>query len=642
MPDEVVREADQIEYLAGHVAPCPATATGARQRVCVEKVDAALANHREGNSSAPASLSLLWVADRVEEGLDRHRADHDITEQAHARAGRGGAHGRSRGPPPLRRRCADHAHGVRAVACVHATPPDGLVDASLEGLGEPAPTTAGSGGTLPPSSRATTPRRPCSTSPGGSTPARSSSARRGAGGGGMILSPAWTARRRRPATSTSTWSRTLPAAPGLGCRWAPRVGRRRSALGWLPATVGVAVLTAVLHWSRDLHDLPLDVLLFLLLTVLLALAGGIGPASSPPCWAAWPWNWFFAAAASPSPSPTRRTSWCCSSTSWWPWPCRPSTSAGPPAPPPGRPSVRLRRWRSRRKRCSPSETRPRPCCARWSTSSPWTAPPWPGGASVRDPWVVVAATDGFEVDSIAAASVRAAIDDDHTPVLGVRVISGEDRLVSAFAARAAMVLHRDEPGGAGEPGGRPGQGQPCPHRPDRRGTHDRAPLSRGSRRQSPASASTTSRSPRRTRRACSRPSRSPRPPHRPRRQPAGHVTTAERPPGRPPRPAGTSRTPGIAVDLPVEGAWSGCASRTARHLWKRPGPAGPGARQRPRERPRHCRAGRRSSPARRRLQNVQVRVVDRGVVCPTPPRSSSSLPSRALRRRPQGTGVGLG
>ena len=47
-----------------------------------EKVDAALANYfREGNLSALRELSLLWVADRVEEGLDRYRSDHDITEQ---------------------------------------------------------------------------------------------------------------------------------------------------------------------------------------------------------------------------------------------------------------------------------------------------------------------------------------------------------------------------------------------------------------------------------------------------------------------------------------------------------------------------------------------------------------------------------
>jgi two-component system sensor histidine kinase KdpD len=44
-----------------------------------EKVDAALSNYfREGNLTALRELALLWVADRVDEGLERYRADHDI------------------------------------------------------------------------------------------------------------------------------------------------------------------------------------------------------------------------------------------------------------------------------------------------------------------------------------------------------------------------------------------------------------------------------------------------------------------------------------------------------------------------------------------------------------------------------------
>jgi hypothetical protein len=46
----------------------------------VERIDTALGNYfREGNLTALRELALLWVTDRVEEGLDRYRAEHGIT-----------------------------------------------------------------------------------------------------------------------------------------------------------------------------------------------------------------------------------------------------------------------------------------------------------------------------------------------------------------------------------------------------------------------------------------------------------------------------------------------------------------------------------------------------------------------------------
>ena len=47
-----------------------------------EKVDAALANYfRVGNLSALRELALLWLADKVDAGLEGYRATHGITEQ---------------------------------------------------------------------------------------------------------------------------------------------------------------------------------------------------------------------------------------------------------------------------------------------------------------------------------------------------------------------------------------------------------------------------------------------------------------------------------------------------------------------------------------------------------------------------------
>ena len=78
VPDAVVRAADAIELVDmspqalrrrlahGHVYPA-------------ERIDAALGNYfREGNLTALRELALLWVADRVEEGLTRYRSQHGI------------------------------------------------------------------------------------------------------------------------------------------------------------------------------------------------------------------------------------------------------------------------------------------------------------------------------------------------------------------------------------------------------------------------------------------------------------------------------------------------------------------------------------------------------------------------------------
>ena len=79
VPDEVVRAAEQIELV-------DMTPQALRRRMAhghiypAERIDTALGNYfREGNLTALRELALLWVADRVEEGLDRYRAQHGIT-----------------------------------------------------------------------------------------------------------------------------------------------------------------------------------------------------------------------------------------------------------------------------------------------------------------------------------------------------------------------------------------------------------------------------------------------------------------------------------------------------------------------------------------------------------------------------------
>ncbi|WP_315915233.1 DUF4118 domain-containing protein [Arthrobacter sp. lap29] len=78
VPDDIVRRAEQIELV--DIAP-----ELLRQRLSVgkiyasDKVDAALANYfRLGNLTALRELALLWLADRVEEGVAQYRQSHGI------------------------------------------------------------------------------------------------------------------------------------------------------------------------------------------------------------------------------------------------------------------------------------------------------------------------------------------------------------------------------------------------------------------------------------------------------------------------------------------------------------------------------------------------------------------------------------
>jgi two-component system, OmpR family, sensor histidine kinase KdpD len=78
VPDAIVRAADQVELV-------DMTPEALRRRMAhgniypAEKIDAALTHYfRAGNLAALRELALLWLADKVDEGLQRYRAAHDI------------------------------------------------------------------------------------------------------------------------------------------------------------------------------------------------------------------------------------------------------------------------------------------------------------------------------------------------------------------------------------------------------------------------------------------------------------------------------------------------------------------------------------------------------------------------------------
>jgi two-component system, OmpR family, sensor histidine kinase KdpD len=78
VPDAVARAADQVELV-------DMTPEALRRRMAhgniypAEKIDAALTHYfRSGNLAALRELALLWLADKVDEGLQRYRAAHGI------------------------------------------------------------------------------------------------------------------------------------------------------------------------------------------------------------------------------------------------------------------------------------------------------------------------------------------------------------------------------------------------------------------------------------------------------------------------------------------------------------------------------------------------------------------------------------
>src|ERR1700761_5234023 len=129
VPDAVVRAADQVELV-------DMTAEALRRRMAhgniypPEKIDAALTNYfRAGNLTALRELALLWLADKVDEGLQRYRAEHNISSTWEARE-RGGA--RSSGGDLL---------------ALHVTRSDGLTGANPSNLARQRQLTESLGGT---------------------------------------------------------------------------------------------------------------------------------------------------------------------------------------------------------------------------------------------------------------------------------------------------------------------------------------------------------------------------------------------------------------------------------------------------------------------------------------------------------------
>ncbi|RCK69627.1 sensor histidine kinase KdpD [Desertihabitans brevis] len=280
VPDQVVRRADQVELV--DMAPQALRRRLAHGNVyAAEKIDAALDNYfRLGNLTALRELALLWVADRVDDALEAYRCEHDISTPWKTRervvvALTGGAEGEAL----IRRgaRITDRATGAELVA-LHVSVSDGLSDAAPDVLTRQRALVESLGGTW-------------HTVVADDVAATVLSFARQVNATQIVLGAS-----RRGRLSSALFPGVGPAVvrdsgeidvhivthehAGRGRRRRPRpgLGLPRRVLGWALAVAGQPLLALLLHELTDLSDLPAALMLFLALTVAVALVGGMLPA----------------------------------------------------------------------------------------------------------------------------------------------------------------------------------------------------------------------------------------------------------------------------------------------------------------------------------------------------------------------------
>ena len=219
-----------------------------------EKVDAALANYfRVGNLTALRELALLWVADRVDEGLARYRAEHGIDQPWPARervvvALTGGTEGRDADPARRAHRRADG----RAGAARRARRPQRRADRRRTRRPRPSARARREPRRHLPHRRGgrTSPRR-CSTSPVGSTPrqlvigvSRRQAGWSGCSGRASVTRSSGIRGHRRPHRHARAGRTRRPGHVGP-----ESLSQRRVVIGWGMATAGPLLLAgAALRW----------------------------------------------------------------------------------------------------------------------------------------------------------------------------------------------------------------------------------------------------------------------------------------------------------------------------------------------------------------------------------------------------------
>ena len=282
VPDAIVRAADQVEMV-------DMTPEALRRRMAhgniypPEKIDAALTNYfRAGNLSALRELALLWLADKVDEGLQQYRIEHKIQGSWEARervvvALTGGPEGKTL----IRRaaRIAARSSGGDLLA-VHVTKSDGLTGADPAALAAQRRLAESVGGTY-------------HQVVGDNIPESLLTFARAENATQLVLG-----------ASRRSWLSAMLTGPGIGQRTIrgsgdidvhivthaqmgkgrglPRhrggITRRRQIAGYLLSAALAPLLTLILVSLHGSLNLTSDVLLYLMWVVVVALVGGFMPA----------------------------------------------------------------------------------------------------------------------------------------------------------------------------------------------------------------------------------------------------------------------------------------------------------------------------------------------------------------------------
>jgi two-component system sensor histidine kinase KdpD len=282
VPDAMVRAADQVELV-------DMTPEALRRRMAhgniypPEKIDAALTNYfRTGNLTALRELALLWLADKVDEGLQRYREAHGIhgTWEARERvvvALTGGPEGEQL----IRRAARIAARSVGGdLLAVHVTRSDGLTGADPAALAGQRRLAESLGGTY-------------HQVVGDNIPEALLSFARAENATQLVLG-----------ASRRSWVATVLTGPGSAARTIrgsgdidvhivthSRMGRgrglprsrggltlRRQIMGYVLAAALCPLLTVLLASLRGDLNLTSDVLAFLVAVIVVALVGGFVPA----------------------------------------------------------------------------------------------------------------------------------------------------------------------------------------------------------------------------------------------------------------------------------------------------------------------------------------------------------------------------
>ncbi len=282
VPDSVVRAAEQVQLV-------DTTPEALRRRMAhgniyaPDKVDAALSNYfRTGNLTALRELALLWLADQVDEGLQRYREQHGIADKWETRervvvALTGGPEGETL----IRRaaRIAARATGGDLLA-IHVARSDGLAGSSIAALAQQRLLVESLGGSY-------------HSIIGEEVPAAILTFARANNATQIVIGASrrnpWLAMLTGPGSGMTITRKSGPIDVhvvshdyiGKGRRLPTMSGAltlRRRLAGLATAAVLLTALTLLCSSSRHSLSLGSDLLLFLLAVVIVSLVGGFLPA----------------------------------------------------------------------------------------------------------------------------------------------------------------------------------------------------------------------------------------------------------------------------------------------------------------------------------------------------------------------------